>query len=429
MQLYDGLPIITNKIKPSEQEGIRHHLLGCIGLNEDTWVVGMFVKKALNVIEKIRSRGKLPILVGGTHYYTQSLLINDQLAEDGEQSFVEDPAKTWPILNEPTERLLEELTKVDPAMAERWHPKDRRKIRRSLEIYCQTGRKASELYAEQRERNVVREQSNVDQDLELNGPAMRFPTLVLWVYADHEKLRDRLSKRVDTMMEDGLLNEVQTLNAFKQEHQAKHLQSIDETRGIWVSIGYKELRKYAEALSGKELSNDELKALEKEGLDRTRIATGQYAKRQVRWIRIKLVNALSKANASSSLFLLDGSDVSTFNLNVVKPALHLTESFLTASDALPDPVSMSPTAAKMLVPLREQDLSDTPEKWAKRTCEVCNVTCVVEDQWQQHLASKAHKKRLRSSEKRQNWRQTIKEQRRSSLSQSDAVNGVQDPPG
>ena len=161
MQLYSGLPIITNKITVEERKGIPHHLLGCIGLDEPTWVVGTFVKRALGVIEEIRSRGKLPILVGGTHYYTQSLLFRDRLAEaeeDGEggeskkdhheaQGPIEDLEDKYPILKESTENLLERLQDVDPVMAERWHPNDRRNIQRSLEIYLQTGRKSSDIYA------------------------------------------------------------------------------------------------------------------------------------------------------------------------------------------------------------------------------------------------------------------------------------------
>ena len=103
MQLYAGLPIITNKITVQEQQGIPHHLLGCIGLEEQTWVVGTFVQRALEVIEGIRERGRLPILVGGTHYYTQSLLFHDRLAggvdsEDGKDVATESERKEWPML-------------------------------------------------------------------------------------------------------------------------------------------------------------------------------------------------------------------------------------------------------------------------------------------------------------------------------------------
>lgn len=125
MQLYAGLPIITNKITADEQQGIPHHLLGCIALHEQPWVVGTFVKKALRIIDEIRSRGKLPILVGGTQYYIQSLLFQDRLAEEedgGSEAgeFIVDTKARWPILLQPTEVLLEELKKVDPIMAARW---------------------------------------------------------------------------------------------------------------------------------------------------------------------------------------------------------------------------------------------------------------------------------------------------------------------
>lgn len=201
MQLYAGLPIITNKITAEEQQGIPHHLLGCIGLHEQTWVVGTFVKKALSIIEEIKSRGRLPILVGGTHYYTQSLLFKDRLpkenGEGGKTVFVEDTKQEWPILQQPTEVLLEELRRVDPIMADRWHPNDHRKIQRSLEIYLQTGRKASDIYAEQRQFLT-----GCDNTTDANGspafldePSMRFSTLLFWVHAETDALRNRLDNR------------------------------------------------------------------------------------------------------------------------------------------------------------------------------------------------------------------------------------------
>ena len=106
MQLYAGLPIITNKITEEERNGIPHHLLGCINVDEPTWTVGNFVTSALQTIREIRSRGRLPILVGGTHYYTQSLLLHDALtshAKEGDsndQTTITNDSKTnWPILD------------------------------------------------------------------------------------------------------------------------------------------------------------------------------------------------------------------------------------------------------------------------------------------------------------------------------------------
>ncbi|KAK5167823.1 tRNA dimethylallyltransferase, mitochondrial [Saxophila tyrrhenica] len=396
MQLYAGLPIITNKITAEEQQGIPHNLLGCIGLHEQTWVVGTFVKKALGVMEDIRSRGKLPILVGGTHYYTQSLLFRDRLAEKegGSESkeFVPDTKQQWPILDEPTEVLLDELRRIDPVMADRWHPNDRRKIQRSLEIYLQTGKKASDVYAEQRQlkagQNVV-----LDGDGHAGAAetSMRFPALIFWVHAQNDSLRDRLDGRVSKMMADGLLGEVRELSAFAEGHAADGV-DIDETRGIWVSIGYKEFKAYTTALQNGSASDQELRKLKAEAIERTQIATRQYAKRQLRWIRIKLVNALASENASNSLYLLDGSDISHFDPDVVGPALELTRIFLNGSNPMPDPASMSSTAKDLLTPSRDYDLAATPEKWTRQHCELCGVTCITEEQWGMHVKSKAHRK-------------------------------------
>ncbi|KXT05950.1 hypothetical protein AC578_388 [Pseudocercospora eumusae] len=389
MQLYEGLPIITNKIAPQEQEGIPHHLLGCIGLQEQTWVVGTFVRKALKVIEEIRSRGRLPILVGGTHYYTQSLLFKDRLAESDEaqeeREFVADTSDKWPILKEPTEVLLEELQRIDPVMAERWHPNDRRKIQRSLEIFLQTGQRASDIYAEQRSEQAM------------EGVEMRFPTLLFWVHAEQQTLRARLDARVDKMLDQGLLEEVETLDAVAEGEKAKSI-SIDESKGIWVSIGYKEFIDYVQARRNGETDTQYLLKLHAASLEKTKAATRQYSKRQVRWIRIKLLNALAEVDASNDLYLLDGSDVSRFEETVVQPALDLTGRFLRAED-MPAPASLSEIAAEQLQP-KHDDLASKPEHWAKQYCPVCDMTSVTPTHWQQHIVSNGHKKRVSKQRQR-----------------------------
>jgi len=409
MQLYTGLPIITNKITTEEQQGIPHHLLGCIGLDEQTWVVGTFVKKALRVVEGIRSRGKVPILVGGTHYYLQSLLFRDGLAEHDEtheeKSFVKDTKEEWPILQQDTESLLAELRRVDPIMADRWHPNDRRKIQRSLEIYLQTGKKASDIYAEQRQQTIEhRSVAETDSGIP-DEPSLRFPTLLFWVHAESDALKERLDKRADKMMHCGLLDEVKTLDSFADAEAAGD-RPVDESRGVWVSIGYKEFKAYTKAVSSLDVSAKEIERLKAEALERTKISTRQYAKRQVRWIRIKLINALAQAHADKQLYLLDGSDVSSFDTSVVQPAAELTEKFLAASSPLPEPSATSAAAAEMLMPRRDYDLSAHPGRWVKEHCEVCGVTCVTEDQWKMHVKSKAHRKLVSKMGKAEGERKT-----------------------
>jgi len=409
MQLYAGLPIITNKTTIEEQKGISHHLLGCIGPQEPTWVVGMFVNRALTVIEEIRRRGKLPILVGGTHFYTQSLLFRNSLVENQADSREhagiepEEERVDLLILQQSTEVLYAELQRVDPVMAERWHPRDRRKIQRSLEIYIRTGRTAAEVYAQQRKLAGNEAAMPTMEDVDATGSKeqiMRFDTLVLWVHAEKSVLRERLDARVDKMLEAGLLEEVRTLDAYADVEAAAG-RPVDKTRGIWVSIGYKQFKEYMQALRSEETSEKDLEYWKHNASSKTKDSTRQYAKRQIRWIRSKLINSLP---ASKILHLLDGTDVSTFDSAVINPAVDLTSSFL-AAEPMPDPSSLSSAASEQLQPARlhYDDSTASPEKWTKQHCDVCDVTCVVESQWGQHMGSKAHKKAV--SKRRQRDRE------------------------
>lgn len=385
MQLYEGLPVITNKMPVEERQNVPHHLLGEIGLNEQTWTVSTFVSHALQKIEDIRSRGRLPILVGGTHYYTQSLLFHDALAEE-EDSAESESSNQWPILKAPTEEVLAKLREVDPVMADRWHPNDHRKIRRSLEIWLQTGRKASDIYEEQRAR---RENSTIAEETDdLDATSyLRTRTLVLWVNAGLEELSTRLASRVDKMLILGLLDEVRMLEDFAREEAASG-HAVDMTRGIWVAIGYKEFLDYQTALR-KGVSSDELSKILDEAIERTKISTRQYAKRQVRWIRIKLTHAVNAAGAKDKFFMLDGSDLSAWDRVVSEVGLNLVDAFL-QERPLPDPLTISPLAAEMLQPKRH-DMSARADLWSRRHCDICNMTAVTESDWTQHMKSRRHR--------------------------------------
>ncbi|KAI9718952.1 MAG: hypothetical protein M1812_003837 [Candelaria pacifica] len=409
MQLYDGLPIITNKILFEERKGIPHHLLGVVGLDQEPWRVGKFTRTALRVIEEIRSRGRLPILVGGTHYYTQSLLFQDSLADEVEEPVTvdlseEDKLLRWPILGKPTDEILARLKEVDPVMADRWHPNDRRKVQRSLEIWLKTGRLASDVYAEQSKRrgpitpstggmkgeyNSVQAFEAGDAN-ELNHVSrLRFSTLVLWVHASPGNLKPRLDKRVDKMIDEGLLSEVETLDRYSQGLESAG-RVIDKTRGIWVSIGYKEFEPYTSAHRSCSLSENELEAIKAAAVEQTKAATRQYAKKQVRWIRIKLMNALSAAAVTDNMFLLDGSDVKDWSASVEKPAIELVEAFLDGK-TLPRPASLSTAAKEMLIPTRDYDVSERRDLWVRKSCDVCGLTAVLEEDWLRHLKSKKHR--------------------------------------
>ncbi|KFY37112.1 hypothetical protein V495_07357 [Pseudogymnoascus sp. VKM F-4514 (FW-929)] len=403
MQMYTGLPIVTNKITPAEQQGVPHHLIGNVSLQEEPWHVGVFKREAEGIIEEIRSRGRLPILVGGTHYYTQSLLFDDNLVEDTDEKSQppqdggtenDESLRKYPILGASTEDILAKLREVDPVMADRWHPNDRRRIQRSLEIYLTQGQKASDVYAKQRERKSAPQQDTASANIE--EPDRTIPlesTLLFWVHAGQEVLKSRLDARVDKMVENGLIEEVQSLQKL-QEAETAASQPPDLTRGIWVSIGFKEFAPYlSTTMDPAATEKDKSKALAL-SIEQTKSATRQYAKRQVRWIRLKLLIALKKAGSLHNLYLMDGSDVANFQCDVSGQAIKVCGDFLNGLE-LPPPTEMSPAAAEFLTLSRDFDFGDRPDLWIRQTCEVCNVTAVTEANWNFHLQSRGHRGKLR----------------------------------
>lgn len=311
----------------------------------------------------------------------------------------------FPILEEPTEVILEELRKVDPIMADRWHPGDRRKIQRSLEIYLKTGKPASQVYEEQRlQKDLSPDSSNPDTPPAGSGPSLRFPTLVLWVHAPKSVLYPRLDSRIEKMLDRGLLSEVQTLTDFRLSYEERTGDTIDQTRGIWVSIGYKEFLDYQAALSNDTLSETEMAKIKTAAIEKTQAATRQYANRQIRWIRIKLLNALFGAGMEDRTFLLDGSDLSQWDENVIQPSREITEKFL-LRNVLPTPSEMSGLAGEMLVPKREYDLAQRRDLWERRVCETCGTVAVTENDWMLHVKSRGHRRAVGEKKKRENVRE------------------------
>ncbi|KAF2225758.1 IPP transferase-domain-containing protein [Elsinoe ampelina] len=438
MQLYAGLDIITNKIPLAERNGVPHHLLGCIGIDEQPWTVGKFCSSALKTIEDIRSRGKLPILVGGTHYYTQSLLFHDRLTgesqakeTDSAQAEVdldtdvsttgsyEDVKTKFSILEASTEEILSRLKEVDPVMASRWHPNDRRKIQRSLEIWLQTGRRASDIYAEQKNKqgaptNGHSSETHTQKDnteSKSRPEDLRMDTIIFWVHADTNALYKRLNNRVDKMVTSGLLAEVQGLSKYAIQNP-----TLDKTSGIWVSIGYKEFLPYLdrsnEVEDGSHIANlalssesKELNKLLREAIEATKAGTRQYAKRQVSWIRIKLLNALqSSQNAGQGkMYLLDGTNMDDFQNGVIDQAKAIAERWL-GDESLPDPSSISSAAAELLKPKRN-DLSNSVGKWERQVCEACNVVGVTPSDWDLHVKSRRHRRNVANLKKQPGGRE------------------------
>ena len=391
--MYNGLPIATNKISIEEQKSIRHHLLGFISLHERPWEVALFRHNATQVIEEIHARGKLPILVGGTHYYTQALLFKEEIIEGSPADVArQDWEQMWPILGASTEEMIEELRKVDPVMAARWHPKERRRIKRSLEIYLTTGKRASETYQQQRQRksemfsnsfvtSTGQTASLNKEPSTVNVSSLRYDTLIFWTHVDSGVLKSQLEDRVEAMVSKGLIVEAKLL--FEQLQAFGFREDAGKSdMGIRTAIGYKEFLPYLIAQKSNINNADDLENLMKEGIERTKIGTRQYARLQIRWIRNKLLRALENERLDRTLFVLDGTDLSQRSSTVDAVAHVIMEKFLNG-ETLPLPKSVSPTAEQMLLTKEKEDLY-------ARHCDACGKTMMSGEQWFLHIKGKPH---------------------------------------
>ncbi|KAG2218220.1 hypothetical protein INT45_000762 [Circinella minor] len=403
MQVYKGLDVITNKMPFHERQGIQHHLMDFLDPEEE-YQVGQFKQDATECIEKLCDDQKLlPVIVGGTNYYIQSLLWHNMLIKK-EQEIQRSPSPSpendlstklfnnyeEELDNLETKELYNRLEKVDPIMANRWHPSDRRKILRSLQIYYQTGRPQSEIIKEQQENH------------DTHGIQSRFSSLIFWLYADPSKLNPRLDDRVDKMIETGLFDEIKSLRKRVVDGNVQLPgQDIEKyQRGLWQAIGYKEFDPYFTALEANDQSEQDLEKIKKECTERMKSATRRYAKRQVQWIRNKLIPTVNKSK-DVNIYLLDATDLDAWDSNVRQNAIDIATVFQ-ENKPLPEPTSLGSLAASMLSPSSTTMDSQTRAlTWQKHTCHICRTNTgdplVLHGdlEWKQHTSSRAHRKGLK----------------------------------
>lgn len=243
MQVYADLSIGTARPTVEEMDGVPHHLLGFLPL-EETYSVARYVKDAHRAIADIRTRSKQAILCGGTGLYIQSLLDNLTFAEQDGDRTLRDKLRAR-AETEGGEALLKELHIVDPETAARLHAHDTGRIVRALEVYHTAGIPISE---QARRAKTT--------------PSPYAPCLLVLNCRDRQNLYDRINRRVEAMLEAGLLQEARRVLESPYAATARQ------------AIGYKELAPYFEG----QCSLDE-------ALERLKQGTRRYAKRQLSWFR------------------------------------------------------------------------------------------------------------------------------------------------
>ena len=192
MQIYKEMTIGTAKPVPSEMQGIPHHLIDFVSPNE-RYSVADFKHDSENVISDIINRGKVPIVVGGTGLYIDSLIYGIEFPDVEYDEEYRDELMKVADTDEGLNNLYKKALEIDKEAMEKISPNDKKRIIRILEIYKATGMTKTELEVKSRE----------------NGPA--FDYKVFAINMDRERLYERINLRVDLMIQNGLIEEVQDL--------------------------------------------------------------------------------------------------------------------------------------------------------------------------------------------------------------------------
>ncbi len=240
MQIYKNMDIASAMPTAEEMQGVPHYMLGFLEQGE-RYSVAAYCETAREIIFDIHSRGKLPILVGGTGLYINSLVDNIEYTE-GETDLALRQRLNSRLENEGVEALLRELQQIDPESAERLHENDTKRIIRALEFYYQYGITITEQAANSKLK-----------------PSPFSPLMIGLKAGDRAYLYERINRRVDLMAQAGLVEEARACSTSEKGTAAQ-------------AIGHKELLPY---FRGEISLNEALEHLKQQ--------TRRYAKRQLTW--------------------------------------------------------------------------------------------------------------------------------------------------
>lgn len=244
MQVYKYMDIGSAKITTEEMQGVPHHLVDVLEPEEDFSVV-RFQQMAKEAMQKILDRGKIPIVVGGTGFYIQALLYDIDFTENEEDRSLRTELERT-AREKGSGYLHDLLRKVDPESAEQIHPNNTKRVIRALEFCRQTGEKISAHNAREREKTTP------------------YNSAYFVLTDERAALYDRIDRRVDVMMEQGLLEEVRALKERGLKRSDVSMQGL----------GYKEIFGY---LEGDYPLEEAVRIIKRD--------TRHFAKRQLTWFR------------------------------------------------------------------------------------------------------------------------------------------------
>lgn len=444
MQLYEGLDIATNKITLDQAAGVPHHLLGTFPAN----LVGRidvrdYRNQCLNLIHKIRLQNNhIPILAGGTHYYLESVLWSDFLSKSHGTSSQDAEIPSSFFLPADSTEWYAQLKLINPSAAAQLHPNNVRKVRRAL-------------------IEAIKSRQQLNGPIDHNDPSRiglsnrscqpRFPgqTYIFWIDCDKDVLNRWLDRRVDGMVKAGLVDELDRfINSFLSSttvttesekierlfgDEARAVSDPSVRRGILQSIGFKEFADFLAlpAVSAERTSSVGQHLLNS-AIERVKISTRQYARRQVRWITNRFLRR--PAAGGLPVYRIPVTDIlradpvsvpADWDRLVLAPVVRVVHDHLVRTGDTLMMENSNRSRLNELLTLCPADLAPLPEPFTSKTdngidpdsepvsgppyvCSACSDRAFsrLED-WQAHVKSRSHQKRVNKLRKRvllQSWK-------------------------
>ncbi|CCW59613.1 unnamed protein product [Phytomonas sp. EM1] len=389
MQFYQDLPIATNKISSDEMKNIPHAFLGFLDCHDfylfdpveaffnsesthslipqsstnSRFDIRCYVDKVTEFINRyfaVYSNSAI-IICGGTCYYAQSILFNNTLVSEDD-----DKVSTSHSNDDGAEgELWDVLNRIDPQIASRYHPNDKRRLRRLIAIHRKTKKLPSEIYS--------------SKNVELRFPKERTFVLCLWLPRD--QLYESLNARVDAMISKGLLSEVME---FQKRNEGNNRQT-----SIMETIGLKEFR---DLFIHGDVLNEEFQGLVQSGIDQVKSNTRRYARQQERW----LLNRFQ-----TLLVYLKDDFISHHFMKIDSSQIKHSEDIVALVHAL-----FAGKAEKLFFSDCLHNITIEPKRpVSQEVCNICNTVVYGRGQMELHILSKHH----RSAVKRRNIEIKFKE--------------------
>ena len=281
MQIYKYMDIGTAKVTEEEKEGIIHHMID-IKDPDERFSVAEYVKQVKKIEQDIITKGKNIIIIGGTGLYVNSLIYGFTFEENDEKvllDYREELEKSLEEGKETLDTLYKKAKEIDEKAAEMISSTDKKRIFRILEIYYLTNMQKTKIDEKRRKNNKNTSKSNSNSNIKNNGSNNdnNIEYKLFYIDMERELLYDRINKRVDIMLDLGLIEETKkTITIIAKNKKVKEEEILNDYSNITAlqAIGYREVISYLKD----ELTFDEMKEKIKQN-------TRRYAKRQITWFK------------------------------------------------------------------------------------------------------------------------------------------------